>query len=75
MRLTSLLLPMLLSSCLYAQDNSIVRKVDDHYNHLVSLKTRYSEHYTGMGMDRTETGTLTLKKPGRMRWACGSPGV
>jgi outer membrane lipoprotein carrier protein len=30
--------------------------------------TSYTEHYTGMGMDRTETGTLLLKKPGRMRW-------
>jgi outer membrane lipoprotein carrier protein len=59
--------------CLYAQDNAIVRKVDDHYNHLVSLKTRYSEHYAGMGMDRTETGTLTLKKPGRMRWTYDQP--
>jgi outer membrane lipoprotein carrier protein len=56
-----------------AQDNPIVRKVDDHYNHLVSLKTRYSEHYAGMGMDRTETGTLTLKKPGRMRWTYDQP--
>ena len=73
MRFTPLLLPLLLSSCLYAQDNAIVRKVDDHYNHLVSLKTRYSEHYAGMGMDRTETGTLTLKKPGRMRWTYDLP--
>jgi outer membrane lipoprotein carrier protein len=26
-----------------------------------------------MGIDRTETGTLTLLKPGRMRWAYDSP--
>jgi outer membrane lipoprotein carrier protein len=26
-----------------------------------------------MGMDRSETGTLTLAKPGRMRWAYDSP--
>ncbi len=26
-----------------------------------------------MGMDRTETGTLTLEKPGRMRWAYDMP--
>jgi outer membrane lipoprotein carrier protein len=47
--------------------------VDAHYNHLHSLVARYSERYEGMGMDRTETGTLTLRKPGRMRWAYDSP--
>ena len=26
-----------------------------------------------MGMERTESGTLTLKKPGRMRWSYDSP--
>ena len=52
---------------------TVVRKVDDHYNHLSSLTTNYSEHYTGMGLDRTETGTLLLKKPGRMRWNYTAP--
>jgi outer membrane lipoprotein carrier protein len=51
----------------------ILRKVDDHYNHLSSLRASYSEHYTGMGMDRTESGTLLLKKPGRMRWSYTTP--
>jgi outer membrane lipoprotein carrier protein len=68
------LLPLLLaSSCAYAQNENIVRAVDDHYNHLASLRTRYTEHYAGMGMDRTEAGTLTLKKPGRMRWTYDQP--
>jgi outer membrane lipoprotein carrier protein len=58
----------------YAQDNdAVLRRVDDHYNHLASLRAQYSEHYAGMGMDRTETGTLVLKKPGRMRWSYDSP--
>ena len=52
---------------------ALAKKVDTHYNHLHSLETRYTERYQGMGMDRTETGTLTLKKPGRMRWAYDSP--
>ncbi len=59
---------------LYAQDNAaVLRRVDDRYNHLNSLQTRYSEHYTGLGMDRTESGTLLLKKPGRMRWSYDRP--
>ena len=49
------------------------RRSTQHYNHLHSLETRYTERYQGMGMDRTETGTLTLEKPGRMRWAYDSP--
>jgi outer membrane lipoprotein carrier protein len=52
---------------------ALARKVDAHYNHLHSLETHYAERYQGMGMDRTETGTLTLLKPGRMRWAYDSP--
>jgi len=51
----------------------LAKKVDAHYNHLHSLETRYTERYQGMGIDRSETGTLTLLKPGRMRWAYDSP--
>jgi outer membrane lipoprotein carrier protein len=61
------------SARLSSADQAIVRKVDDHYNHLSSLRASYSEHYAGMGMDRTETGTLLLKKPGRMRWNYAAP--
>jgi outer membrane lipoprotein carrier protein len=52
---------------------SIAKTVDDHYNHLKSLQARYTERYQGLGLDRSESGTLTLKKPGRMRWAYDSP--
>jgi outer membrane lipoprotein carrier protein len=51
----------------------LAKKVDAHYNHLHSMETHYTERYQGMGIDRTETGTLTLEKPGRMRWAYDSP--
>ena len=62
------------SPCLPAQENDgIVRRVDDHYNHLSSLRAHYTERYSGMGMDRTEEGTLLLKKPGRMRWSYAAP--
>jgi outer membrane lipoprotein carrier protein len=52
---------------------TLAARVDAHYNHLASLEARYTERYTGMGLDRTETGTLTLRKPGRMRWAYDTP--
>jgi outer membrane lipoprotein carrier protein len=70
----TLLLISLSCAPLFAQDSdALVRKVDDHYNHLSSLRARYTEHYAGMGMDRTESGTLLLKKPGRMRWIYDQP--
>lgn len=53
--------------------DALAKKVDAHYNHLHSLETHYTERYQGMGIDRTETGTLTLEKPGRMRWAYDMP--
>ena len=59
---------------LLAQDeDAMVRRVDEHYNHLSSLRAHYTERYSGMGMDRTEEGTLLLKKPGRMRWSYAAP--
>lgn len=53
--------------------DSILHAVDAHYNHLSTLKASYTEHYTGLGMNRTETGTLLLRKPGRMRWIYSAP--
>jgi outer membrane lipoprotein carrier protein len=61
-----------IAACAQA-DTTLIRRVDDHYNHLTSLRAHYTEHYAGMGLDRTESGTLTLKKPGRMRWSYDSP--
>jgi outer membrane lipoprotein carrier protein len=47
--------------------------VDAHYNHLRSLEAEFTEVYRGAGMERTETGILWLKKPGKMRWEYRSP--
>ena len=51
----------------------MLHAVDDHYNHLASLRARYVERYDGMGMHRSEGGTLLLKKPGRMAWHYDQP--
>jgi outer membrane lipoprotein carrier protein len=52
---------------------AVVAAVDAHYNHLRSLQTEFTEVYRGSGIDRTESGTLWLKKPGKMRWEYRSP--
>ena len=47
--------------------------VDDRYNGLHSMTAEFVEHYSGNGMEREESGTLSLKKPGKMRWEYRSP--
>ena len=47
--------------------------MDRHYNQLHSLKAGFTESYQGMGVKRTESGTLLLLKPGRMKWDYTSP--
>ena len=76
----------LLSTCLYAQERSpsakdsakdpaheLAQKVDLHYNQLRSLKVGFIESYEGLGMRRTERGTLLMMKPGRMKWEYSEP--
>lgn len=56
-----------------ADVKAIAAAVDAHYNHLQSLQAEFIEIYRGSGIDRTEGGTLWLKKPGKMRWEYRSP--
>jgi outer membrane lipoprotein carrier protein len=76
-----LLAAALLSSCLFAQQHApsaqqardLARRVDQHYNQLHSLKADFNETYQGLGAQRSESGTLLLLKPGRMRWEYSAP--
>ena len=57
---------------------SLAAAVDSHYDHLSSLQAEFTEIYRGSGLERTESGTLWLKKaglknPGKMRWEYRSP--
>jgi outer membrane lipoprotein carrier protein len=48
-------------------------KVDRHYDHIRTLEAQFTETYKGAGMSRTESGSLLLKKPRRMRWDYNQP--
>lgn len=48
-------------------------RIDRHYNALHSLEVHFVQRYSGMGMERQESGVLLLKKPGRMRWTYTDP--
>src|SRR5260370_12543092 len=51
----------------------VAHGVDEHYNQLQSLEAEFTEIYQAPGTERTESGTLWLKKPGKMRWEYRSP--
>ncbi len=53
--------------------HEIAQRVDHRYDQLQSLKAGFSESYSGLGMTKTESGTLFLRKPGRMMWRYSSP--
>jgi outer membrane lipoprotein carrier protein len=53
--------------------HELAARVDRHYDQLHSLKAGFREDYAGLGMTRTESGTLFLRKPGRMLWQYTTP--
>jgi outer membrane lipoprotein carrier protein len=67
---------LLQSATIRAQQPSahdLAQRVDHHYNQLHSLKAQFAESYEGLGRVRSESGTLLLLKPGRMRWDYSNP--
>lgn len=75
LRITSLFSLLLGSSQVLALPNvhAVAQSVNEHYNHLQTFQADFTEIYQGSGVERTESGTLWLKKPGKMRWEYRSP--
>lgn len=54
--------------------NALLKGIELRYNHAKTLQVQYNETYTVQGRARkSETGILTLRKPGRMRWDYSAP--
>jgi outer membrane lipoprotein carrier protein len=51
----------------------LAQRVDRYYNSLRSLRTEFTETFHGMGIDREESGSLVLRKPGKMHWTYIKP--
>jgi len=66
---------LLLCGAIFAQTSvpRIAEEVDAHHNHLRTLQANFTEIYNGSGISREESGTLWLKRPGRMRWNYQKP--
>jgi outer membrane lipoprotein carrier protein len=67
----------LLAVSAFAADShldELLRRVEDRYNRTKSLQVLFTEQYTPPGsIRRTESGTLLLRKPGKMRWDYSQP--
>ena len=51
-----------------------LKAVEDRYNRAQTLQIAFSEGYSAQGRTRKpESGTLFLRKPGRMRWQYSAP--
>ena len=52
----------------------LLKAVEARYNRIQSLRVTFEQHYAAPGaMRRVESGQLSLKKPGRMRWDYTAP--
>jgi outer membrane lipoprotein carrier protein len=53
---------------------TLLKGVEQHYNRAKTLQVHFVESYTVQGRARkSESGELTLRKPGRMRWDYTEP--
>jgi len=73
---TRLLIGLLAVSA-FASDpklDTLLKGVENRYNHAKSLQVLFAETLTAPGRARaTESGILMLRKPGRMRWDYSQP--
>jgi len=54
--------------------NQALKGLQDRYNHAKTLQVSFNETYTVQGRPhQSEGGTLTLRRPGRMRWDYTTP--
>jgi outer membrane lipoprotein carrier protein len=62
------LLPLAIAQQPAPSLDHVAEDLDHHYNDLRSLRAGFTETYRGAGITRTESGTLWLRRPGKMRW-------
>jgi outer membrane lipoprotein carrier protein len=76
-RQIQLLIGLLVVCPAFSADQSLdalLKGVENRYNHAKTLQVLFHEDYTPPGRPkRSESGTLVLRKPGRMRWDYDQP--
>lgn len=71
----ALLFSLLVAHSFAADDpvKKLAAAVDARYNSLQTFTAEFVETYSGNGTSRSESGTLSLKRPGKMRWDYREP--
>lgn len=69
----SLLLDVSAQEAKTSDVKAIATRVDARYNKMRTLSADFIERYAGAGVAREESGTLTLKRTGKMRWEFVQP--
>ena len=75
---STILLLLICGSALWGQTHGqdarqTAARIDARYNGMKSLRADFTEIYSGGGIRRSESGTLWIKKPAKMRWEYRSP--
>jgi outer membrane lipoprotein carrier protein len=52
---------------------NLLKQVEKRYNSARTLQVSFEQTHKAQGRTRTESGNLTLRKPGRMRWQYARP--
>ena len=74
MRPYCLLLAVSLLAAADSEPDQLIRKVQDRYNAAHTLSVHFVENYSLLGHPRpAESGTLSLRKQGKMRWDYARP--
>jgi len=74
----ALLAALALASAATAETNKkdvheVAKRIDERYNSMRTLRADFTQIYSGAGIQRSESGVLKLKKPGKMRWDYTEP--
>jgi outer membrane lipoprotein carrier protein len=72
-RLPAVLLLAALAAAQQPSAREVAQQVEKHYDRVSSMRAEFTESYRGAGIERVESGTVWLKKPGRMRWEYREP--
>jgi outer membrane lipoprotein carrier protein len=68
-----LLAPWVLQSADAPDVPQLLAGIENRYNHIQTLQVAFTESWTLNGRKRTGSGTLVLRKPGKMRWEYTMP--
>lgn len=65
---------LLAAAALSGRDlGEVLKSVEQRYNRARTLEIQFEQRHTAQGRVRVESGTVTLRKPGRMRWEYARP--